>query len=220
MVKTQVPPILINVVPVHGAHAHANSGSDADSEFLPTLQKGMVKFLDRVGVERGDKEQAWAKSWKAAVQHNPTFRKGLPEAARASVREAARYRTEALIERYKEPVHQRTHEKRIVDISDSLTKDFGSYLSDEKMKIGTTQKFINLALKYYWCFGLVAEPPQCPLDRIVQKNAGIALTDIASWTKIATIEEYQLAMTKLNEVSENFSSPKLSLAEWELRHGW
>lgn len=53
-----------------------------------------------------------------------------------------------------------------------------------QFSFGVAQKLFNLALKFYWSLGLIAEPPHCPIDLLVQeKGLKLKQTEIKSWTK-------------------------------------
>ncbi len=73
------------------------------------------------------------------------------------------------------------------------------------------QKLLNLYLKYLWCMGHVAEPPHCPVDRIIL--AETTLRDRLNWTKITTREQYMSAINALRQVA---TAQGQSLAVWEL----
>jgi len=72
-------------------------------------------------------------------------------------------------------------------------------LVGNKLRIGITQKLVNLFLKYLWCTDYAATPPpHCPFDGRVIEELRIfspedrELADIAKrgWTKIDIIDDY------------------------------
>lgn len=61
--------------------------------------------------------------------------------------------------------------------------------------------------------GLIAEPPHCPVDRlIIERTSGQVEIN---WTEITSVDEYLLAIRALKKEA---ASQQLSLAEWELRY--
>ena len=80
-----------------------------------------------------------------------------------------------------------------------------------KFKISAAQKFLNLQLKYMWCFGKIYKPPHCPIDSIILGVAGI---DNVSWTDINCMECYKNVIARLKKTAQ---SCELSLSEWELK---
>jgi hypothetical protein len=53
-------------------------------------------------------------------------------------------------------------------------------------KYGVAQKLLNLFLKYLWCLGTIAEPPHCPVDRII---IGKTCYKDKNWTEIVQRSE-------------------------------
>jgi len=89
------------------------------------------------------------------------------------------------------------------------TKKYDDILKLGQLNYGTAQKLVNLYLKYLWCSDFVPEPPHCPIDRIILKEAGIL--DVA-WTGIADRDEYVAIVNRIKGVCGN-----MSLAQWELQ---
>jgi hypothetical protein len=98
------------------------------------------------------------------------------------------------------------HCEAISRIAESLFNRFGEILKDGRLRYGTSQKALNLYLKYLWRMGMVASPLHCPVDSIVL-NAG---SIVGSWTKCDNESEY---MRWIGELREN--AKPLRLAEWE-----
>jgi hypothetical protein len=215
--RAEVPPILIDVDPVHGAHSRPRGASS-----LLSLSDAKAGFLNhpRIQVRPGDREAAWSKSWRAAVQRNSPYARSLPEFERKTIRQGSREATEAILQDYATPVDEARHEQHIIKLSEDISRNFGSRLRNGRLTIGTSQKFLNLYLKYLWCFDQVEEPPHCPFDRQVQKNAGFKASVIVPWTKIDTIEDYHRQIKRLQDVAAAHPPEGFSLAEWELRFGW
>lgn len=175
------------------------------------LAVAMTRFLDRTKTQPGDCNKAWANSWAAAVQHNPTFTPEATSSEREALRSYVRSEVARLSEACVEPVDEPTHERNIVDLSDAVSERFRSILRGGRFRVGTAQKVFNLYLKFLWCFGSIAEPPHCPLDRVVQKRAKV--TSVVNWTTIDDLDVYRAAMNSLRRDDHR-------LAVWELVYGW
>ena len=81
-----------------------------------------------------------------------------------------------------------------------------------RFRIGTTQKFVNLYLKYLWAGNKILEPPHCPFDQIILVNK---LRTQAKWTRMDNIKEYKQWVDKAAcLVAKN--GQYSSIAEWEL----
>ncbi len=98
------------------------------------------------------------------------------------------------------------HCEAIQRISDTLSRRFGNILMGGRMRYGTSQKALNLYLKFLWRLGKSGIPPHCPVDGNVLEAAGI----IGSWTKSDSEKEY---LGWINDIRRK--AARLSLAEWE-----
>ena len=96
----------------------------------------------------------------------------------------------------------------------TLSENYSSILMGDKLKFGVAQKLLNLVLKYFWCSGIIKEPPHCPIDRIIQGELyGKYSTKIIAWTKLDDIEVY---MKIIGEIKKEANKESLSIAKWEL----
>jgi len=100
------------------------------------------------------------------------------------------------------------HCEAIRTISDTLSRTFGDILMGGRMRYGTSQKALNLYLKFLWRLGKSGVPPHCPVDGNVLEAAGI----IGSWTKSDSEKEY---FGWINDIRKK--TARLSLAEWEYK---
>ena len=98
------------------------------------------------------------------------------------------------------------HCQAIQRISDSLSARFGECLVNGRLRFGTSQKALNLYLKFVWRLGIAVAPPHCPVDGIVLSAAGIE----GSWTRCDTEREYMDWIIWIRKKAR-----PLSLAEWE-----
>lgn len=106
-------------------------------------------------------------------------------------------------------VSEDEHITFIVDIASELSQKLSRYLHQGRFRIGVTQKFINVHLKYLWTAGLCPEPPHCPIDGIIRDFAGINY----NWTRSDSVDEYLQAIAALKQIA---STKGLSLSRWEL----
>ena len=161
-------------------------------------------FLEALNVKTD--ESAMSNALQSALQHNKTYVDGLPDEKREQFRAqwAQCIRDES--KRYIQPVSDVQHCEAITRISDGLSAKFGAYLTNRRLRYGTSQKALNLYLKFLWRLGKAAIPPHCPMDRIMLNEAGID----AKWTKCDTEEEYMGWVNALRTKAK----PR-SLAEWE-----
>jgi len=79
-----------------------------------------------------------------------------------------------------------------------------------KFRFGTTQKLVNLYLKYQWCLGWRDEPPHCPFDGIILGEK-LGLPD--KWTKSDDVRDY---LSWVKEAEKRASSEGKTIAQWEL----
>ena len=114
----------------------------------------------------------------------------------------------SLKEKYQETVTEKDHIENIIQFKTELTNEFPTILRKQRMRFGTSQKAVNLYLKFLWCLGDInEEPPHCPID-------GKVLTEIGSnvkWTELDDVEEYKEIIESIKTKAGN-----QSIAEWEL----
>jgi len=116
--------------------------------------------------------------------------------------------TENILPQYEEKIDENQHVENIIWIS-NWSKNYSSFLKNNHLKIGVSQKLLNLYLKYKWCLNLIKTPPHCPFDSIIIKELGCKI----NWTQLDNIEQYK---DLVNKAKEKAKQKKLSIAEWEL----
>jgi hypothetical protein len=139
-------------------------------------------FLEVTGVNT--EEDAMRETLKSALQQRQNKVYARDEVG--SERKAFRSELARLIreesQRYtqpNQPMSDIQHCGNIRRISDTLSHSFGNILKGGRMRYGTSQKALNLYLKFLWRLGKAATPPHCPVDSNVLEAAGI----IGSWTR-------------------------------------
>ncbi|OGB03964.1 MAG: hypothetical protein A3G29_15625 [Burkholderiales bacterium RIFCSPLOWO2_12_FULL_64_99] len=154
-------------------------------------------------------------AWGASVQRAKLYNPAIPyeeresDAFRASL---LSFIETVLLPKYKTGCSEADHVANIQSLVNFGTKAGGKLLGPDGYKFGVAQKLLNLLLKYLWCLGHLAEPPHCPVDRIVL--AKTALRDKLNWTEIKTETEYNEAIEAIRVVAK---AATLSLPQWELQ---
>ncbi len=172
-------------------------------------QTAISAFLKKTKVNNESK--AMSNSVNASLKRNPTY---LPEVfpsdnrrktfRKTFIKEILKYS-----ENYSELVSDENHIENIKRMCDYISKEHGDILINSRLNFGTAQKAFNLYLKFLWCLDPnKANPPHCPLDRIVLQNAGIH----ENWTELDCEDTYQKWIDTLKEKADNYDS----LQHWEL----
>jgi hypothetical protein len=172
------------------------------------IQELQDKFID---------EEIWILTFGGAFQRAEIYKKDdLKETEREKIRtkfreEIKNYIRQEVAPQYKNIIDDNTHIQNIVNFTE-WSKNFASILNDGYLKIGVSQKLINLYLKYLWSLNKIQTPPHCPFDRIIITKLGYASPP--SWTKLDNIELYKEFVQKAKQKAE---IQKSSIAEWELK---
>lgn len=103
------------------------------------------------------------------------------------------------------------HSAMIISIIEN-SKKHQSILNNACLSVGTAQKLLNLALKYYWCLGWLPEPPHFPVDSRIQES--LPAESRMKWTSISKLDEYQSIIDCATEQLKEGES----LARWELHN--
>lgn len=156
-------------------------------------------------------QDALHNSLLASLRRNRTYKNGIPHSERVLFRQAIMGKLQEMGTMYSNPVSEELHKNNIVGFSDSFSAEFGHLLVGERFRIGTSQKLLNLFIKFLWCLNDDwPTPPHCPVDNIVLKQANI----YGAWTKLDSIELYQDWINRLRIHTHTLNYP--SIAEWEL----
>jgi len=163
------------------------------------MRKEKYKFIQK---------ECLANSVSASFQRAKIYESNTSEKFRLKLRKCFKNLLFSHSETYKSHINEETHCDNIQQICDELTKAYKNILIDRHFRYGVAQKGINLYLKYLWCFGKIEEPPHCPIDSIVLREAGIG----GAWTKMDSRDEYKIIIDKIKKIIKSGQS----LAEWEL----
>jgi hypothetical protein len=106
------------------------------------------------------------------------------------------------------PVSTDDHMTCIADTADRLSEQLADTLHERRLRIGVTQKLINLHLKNLRAAGFIPEPPRCPIDGIIRDRAELTY----AWTTSVEMEDYRRAIADLRP-----KAGTTSLAMWEVQ---
>ena len=156
-------------------------------------------------------------SWSAGVSRSTIYKKNIRENQRLELKKFVKnIIINDYLFHYKNIVNDVKHVANIENISYKASKQFSNILHFNRFRIGTSQKILNLYLKYLWCFGEITKPPHCPIDGLVlEKLKQISPKNYKkifsiSWTKLDNINQYN----KIIDVARYIVGEDLS--EWEL----
>lgn len=153
-------------------------------------------------------DELWSMAWAASVQRAKVFVEG-PRSNADFRTEVTNYVRQNLLFHYEQRCTEEQHYRNIASLVEFGGQILSTPLRDGIYKYGVAQKLLNLALKYYWCLGLIPEPPHCPIDRII--IAKTHLRDRINWTEIRNESEYRDVIDAIRKVAHGES-----LARWEL----
>jgi hypothetical protein len=115
--------------------------------------------------------ELWILAWAASVQRAKLYKKGNKNSKNDEFRiKIIDYLASDIIPEYKADITETKHYLNIENLIRFANNNNFGVLSETGYKYGVAQKLLNLALKYYWCLGLIKEPPHCPVDRIIINN--------------------------------------------------
>lgn len=156
--------------------------------------------------------ELWILAWNASVQRADVYGGGVKsgsEEVRPFRENLISYLCSEVIPKYRDhAVNDLEHYQNLDEFVAYANSVGRQVLGQFGYKYGVAQKLLNLALKYYWCLGLVTEPPHCPVDRIVIDKTTYRG---ANWTEIRQRSEYQAIIEDIKR-----RAVPQSAALWEL----
>jgi hypothetical protein len=120
------------------------------------------------------------------------------------------YLLREVIPEYGGPVEEEQHYQHIDNLIVRANSAATEVLVELGYKYGAAQKLLNLFLKYLWCLGTIAEPPHCPVDRII---IGQTRYKERNWTEIVRRSEYEEIIEDIRRLANREGT---SIAQWEL----
>lgn len=162
-----------------------------------------LKYLER---------ELWIMAWNASVQRVVLYKKGAQQNQRDEfARNVKKHVKDHIIPQYRATVEASRHCENIRGLIEYANGVCTGVLGEDGYKYGVAQKLLNLALKYYWCLGLINEPPHCPVDRIVIDKT--YLRGKMNWTEILTERQY---LDIIRAIKTEAEKQNCSIAQWEL----
>jgi hypothetical protein len=152
-------------------------------------------------------------AWSASVQRSNLYkeRDGHTQEKNLFRERITEFLSLKVMPLYKYQISEEDHYKNIDALINYAEKIKGTLLAADGYKYGVAQKLLNLALKYYWCLGLIAEPPHCPIDRIVISET--KSKNFINWTRITKKSEYEEVIEDVKRLAHDRG---LSVPLWEL----
>jgi hypothetical protein len=163
-------------------------------------------FLQATGVS--SETGAMTNAIASAFGRNRIYEREVADESRTQLRTAIASLMREEARAYAQAVSDEQHLAAIRRISDLISQRFNQNLVGGRFRYGTSQKALNLYLKFLWRLGQIPTPPHCPVDSIVLSKGGID----AAWTKSDSESDYVFWIKKLR-----WEARPLSLAEWEYR---
>jgi len=192
---------------------------------LADLKEQQTRFLKRFGSARdmtAAKSLAMRDAVGSAVSKNALYAPKATASDRYYVDTAWKQALEKYAHEYVKPVSSENYEKDLVKLTAEMNRAFGDHFRQARhpkfgyepgFRISHAQMSLSLVLKHYWCLGLIAMPPQCPVTRPVLLAARAGEPN-SKWTDVNAIEAHRLKVVWLAKAA---ADEGLELAEWELR---
>ncbi|PKQ16372.1 MAG: hypothetical protein CVT67_05325 [Actinobacteria bacterium HGW-Actinobacteria-7] len=192
---------------------------------LEDLAHQKSRFLKRFGAAR-DMSAARALALReavgSAVTKNALFAPKATTSDRYEVDTGWKQLLESYAAKYVKPVSSEEYEQDLVRLTAGMNRHFGAHFRQDRhpkfgyepgFRVSHAQMSLSLVLKHYWCLGLVAMPPQCPVSRVVLLAARAGELN-SKWTDVNSIEAHRIKVKWLFEAAGHEG---LELAEWELK---
>ena len=192
---------------------------------LEDLAEQKMQFLRRFGADQGPDVahvRALQDAIASAVVKNALYAPAATASNRFDASAGWKQMLEEIAAEYAEPASAEKYEADLVRLQAHMNRGFGQYFRQARhpkfgyepgFRISHAQKSLGLVLKHYWCLGLAAMPPQCPVDRPVLVAARAGELN-SKWTDVNSIAAHQFKMQFLAQAAEK---ENLSIAEWELK---
>jgi len=151
--------------------------------------------------------ECWILAWGASVQRAHLYLKGIDHSDKRIVQfksAVIRYITDSLLPSYVKTCSEEDHLKNIKSLIAFANKVDPGILGPNKYKYGVAQKLLNLALKYFWCAGIIAKPPHCPVDRIIIEKT--KFKGKLNWTQIVQEDDYLKVIKEIKSVMQQTMS--------------
>lgn len=181
-----------------------------ETDLLSVVETDKARFLRLTNVSR--EEDALQNCILAAFRRNKMYKDNVLQSERYELRNDLKVELRNLSASYLlGGVGETDHEANIQYLSDVLSAKHGAMLTDGRFKIGTSQKALNLYLKFLWCLDrLPDEPVHCPVDRIILTKVLI----YGAWTQLDDIQSYREWISIIRDAIEPQSLSTWKLGAW------
>jgi hypothetical protein len=159
-------------------------------------------------------DEFWMFAWNASVQ-----RAGIYEAKSFVTPERQAFKSDLkkfieskLLPQYQIRCSETKHYGNISRLVAQGSASGKNVLSSRGYGYGVAQKLLNLYLKYFWCVDYIAEPPHCPIDRIIIGKT--SFRDKLNWTEMKEAEYREV----IEEITILARSKGSTPARWELEN--
>ena len=164
-------------------------------------------------------DEIYTLSWSAAVGRSRTYSQNISESERKEIKNFVKiFIDNNIIFSYQNVVNDDTHKQNIINLSNGVSNKFSKILYNSRFRIGTSQKVLNLYLKYLWCMDKIQTPPHCPIDKIILDILAKKSSDKnqrrifnISWTKLDDIDKYFKIIQEARTIVGD------DLSTWELK---
>jgi hypothetical protein len=161
--------------------------------------------------------ELWMLAWAASVQRAKLYKAGYhngPKVISPNGEQLSdhlfQYLVSEVVPKYKQAVEEEEHYRHIDSLIVHANSIGSQVLGEHGYKYGVAQKLLNLFL-YLWCLGEIAEPPHCPVDRIIISKT--RYKDDRNWTDIIRRLEYEEVIEEIRRLARREAT---SIARWEL----
>lgn len=184
------------------------------------VKKSKDAFLNKYNPTRSE-EVAVAKAITAALQHNSLYHPDASIEEKAAVRCEWRKFLHGKQQKYQQKRSSAEYERDVASLKRLMNNKWSEvfrndqhpkFKTDPGFRISHAQKSLGVYLKHLWCMGNIAEPTQCPVDRIILGKAG-ARYPADKWGYVNSLGEHRLKIGILLKAS---SAKKQTIAKWEL----
>ena len=155
----------------------------------------------------------WLLSISGAFSRNRIYKPETKDDLKNQLKNDLREMIDSLVKDYKKTVSEENHYQNIQRLSEEISSKYSEILNLGVFNIGTTQKLLNLYLKYLWTIDKVEKPPHFPVDRIMISEV-LKMKGNLSWTKFSCIEEYKKV---IDFAKEKCLENNETLADFEVR---
>lgn len=145
---------------------------------------------------------------KAAAQHNRLYGAGV---MRSPIRSLWKLHLRRLANAYVAPASLSHYEDDICQLQRLMNDAFLGSFAQPGFRLSHAQKSLSVVLKHFWCMGRIAEPPACPIDRVILRSVSVG--PLQPWTRVNSLQEHREMFGRVLAAADAAGK---TVAEWEL----